>query len=291
MIKKGIILAGGTGSRISPLTKAINKHLLPIYDKPMIYYPIAILMLAGIKNIQIIVNKGQIDQFKKTIGPTNDLGIKISYMEQSKPNGIPEAFIISKNFIKKESCVLILGDNFFYGQALSDYLENITSYKSGATIVTYPVNNVSGFGIAEVNKNGKIVSLVEKPKQSKSNRAITGLYVFDEFVSNYATQLKKSKRNEFEIVDLLNIYKKKNKLNLVELGRGCTWLDTGTFEDLIDSSLFVNIIEKKQKYKIACLEEIALKKKWISSKQIINRIKFYNNLNYSNYLKKIIKNG
>ena len=287
MIKKGIILSGGMGTRMSPLTKAVNKQLLPIYDKPLIFYPLSILMLAKIKDILIIVNKGQLNQYKKIIPNGERLGIKITYKEQSSPKGLPDAFILGENFIGKENVALILGDNFFYGQYLSKKLQECVRLKYGAKVLLHRVVNPEKYGVAKVKKN-KIVKIVEKPKKFLSDLAITGLYFFDNNVIKFAKGLKPSRRNELEITDLLNKYKNKNKLNVDYIGRGGAWLDTGSIEDFYKTSAFVSAVENRQGFKIACLEEIALLNKWISKKDIQNSIKFYGSCDYSNYLKKLI---
>ena len=287
MIKKGIILAGGMGTRMSPITKAVNKQLLPIYDKPLIFYPLSILMLAKIKNILIIVNKGQLGQYKKIIPDGKRFGIKISFLEQDKPRGLPDAFILGEKFIKKDNVAMILGDNFFYGQSLSKMLNNCTKIKNGAKVVLHRVINPENFGVAVV-KGKKIISIKEKPKKFISNLAITGLYFLDNTVVKFAKQLKPSKRNELEIVDLLNKYKKQNKLSAEFLGRGGAWLDTGSIEDFYKTTNFVSAIENQQGFKIACLEEIALNNKWIKKRDVVKAIKFYGNCEYSKYLKKII---
>ena len=231
MIKKGIILAGGMGTRMSPLTKAVNKQLLPIYDKPLIYYPLSILMLAKIKNILIIVNKGQLNQYKKLFTNYENLGLKLTFIEQSKPKGLPDAFILGEKFINKQNVAMILGDNFFYGQSLSSLLKKCAQLKKGAKIILHNVQNPGSFGVAKINeKNKKILKIVEKPKKFISNYAITGLYFFDKNVVNYAKQLKPSKRGELEIIDLINKYKKNNKLSAEFIGRGGAWLDTGSIE-------------------------------------------------------------
>ena len=287
MIKKGIILSGGLGTRMSPITKSVNKQLLPIYDKPLIYYPLSILMLAGIKEILIIVNKGSINQFKKILLNGENLGIKIKYAEQDKPRGLPDAFIIGKNFIGNDNVALILGDNFFYGQSLTDKLKKIVNLKKGASILVHPVKNPNRFGVVTLKRN-KIINLVEKPKNTKSNLAITGLYFFDNSVIKKVSSLKRSKRNELEIIDLLKIYKKTNSLKVEQLGRGAAWLDTGTIDDFNQTSLFVSSIEKRQGLKIACLEEIAFFNKWIDKKKIKKAISFYGNCDYSKYLKSLV---
>jgi len=288
MIKKGIILAGGTGSRMSPLTKAINKQLLPIYDKPLIYYPLSILMLSGLKDILIIVNKGQINQFKKILPNGKNLGIKISYIEQEHPRGLPDAFRVGKDFIGKNGVALILGDNFFYGQSLTKMLKECLKRNNGATVILHQVKNPSLYGVAIVNKKNKVLKIVEKPKKFISNQAITGLYFFDNKVVNYSKSLKPSKRKELEIVDLLNKYKKKNKLSAKFISRGAAWLDAGSIEDFYNTSSFVAALENRQGLKIACLEEIALNNNWISKKNIINALKFYGKCDYSQYLSTLI---
>ena len=288
MIKKGIILAGGHGTRMSPVTKAVNKQLLPIYDKPLIYYPLSVLMLAGIKNILIIVNKGQLEQFKKLIPSGKNLGIKINFEEQLYPGGLPEAFIIGEKFIKKDNVALILGDNFFYGQSLGLKLKEGTKLKSGANVFLHKVSKPELYGVAKIDKNKKIIKVVEKPKKFVSDYAITGLYFFDNKVIKLAKTLKPSKRGETEIIDLLNKYKNEKKLKVDFIGRGGAWLDTGSIKDFYNTSTFVSTIENRQGMKIACLEEIAFDNKWIKRKEIQNSIKFYGNCDYSNYLKKII---
>ena len=288
MIKKGIILAGGRGTRMSPLTKAVNKQLLPIYDKPLIFYPLSILMLANIKDVLIIVNKGQLHQYKKIIPDGKNLGIKISYLEQDKPRGLPDAFVIGEKFIGKENVAMILGDNFFYGQNLTSKLIKNTKLKNGARVVLHKVTKPDLFGVAKINKNNKIISIKEKPKTFLSDLAITGLYFFDNRVVKFAKKLKPSKRGEVEIVDLLNVYRLKKQLSADLIGRGGAWLDTGSIEDFYKTSAFVSAIENRQGFKIACLEEISLNKKWISKKEINASIKFYGNCEYSNYLRKLI---
>tara|TARA_B110001450_G_scaffold144490_1_gene135154 strand:+ start:2014 stop:2883 length:870 start_codon:yes stop_codon:yes gene_type:complete len=288
MIKKGIILAGGKGTRMSPLTKAVNKQLLPIYDKPLIFYPLSILMLANIKDILIIVNKGQLNQYKKILPNGKNLGIKIRYLEQDKPKGLPDAFVIGEKFIGKENVALILGDNFFYGQNLSGQLLENTKLKKGAKVVLHKVLKPELFGVAKINKNNEIISIKEKPKKFLSDLAITGLYFFDNNVVKFAKKLKPSKRGEVEIIDLLNIYKSKKQLSSDLIGRGGAWLDTGSIEDYYKTSAFVSAIENRQGLKIACLEEISLNKKWINKKQLKYSIKFYGNCEYSSYLKKLI---
>ena len=288
MIKKGIILAGGYGTRLGPLTKAVNKQLLPLYDKPLIYYPLSVLMLAGIKNILIITNKDEKYNFLKLLGDGSQFGIKISFLEQDRPKGLPDAFIIGKNFIRKDSIALILGDNFFYGQGFTNRLKTALHKNKGATIFTYIVNNPSDYGILEIDRRNKIKKIVEKPSRPKSNLAITGLYFFNHKVVNFAKTLKPSKRNELEIVDLLNIYLKNKSLRSEFMGRGSAWLDTGNATTLFNASQYIATIEERQGLKIACIEEISYQNKWISKKQMLKRVHFYGKCDYSEYLKKII---
>ena len=287
MINKAIILAGGMGTRMSPLTKAVNKQLLPIYDKPLIFYPLSILMLAGIKEILIIVNKGQLYQYKKLIPNGNNLGIKITYLEQDKPRGLPDAFVIGEKFIGKDNVALILGDNFFYGQSLTKILKKNINQKKGAKIFLHPVKNPNSYGVATINKKKQVLKLIEKPQKTKSNLAVTGLYFFDNNVVKLSKKLKPSSRGEIEIIDLLNIYKKKKLLKADFIGRGGSWLDTGNINDFNDASNFIYTIENRQGLKIACLEEISINNKWIGKKDIQRSIKFYGNCDYSRYLKKL----
>ena len=287
MIKKTIILCGGTGSRMFPVTKAINKQLLPVFDKPMFYYPLSLMMLSGVREFIFIINKNQENNFRKVLGNEKDLGIKVKFIVQEKPKGLPEAFILAEEFIKNQSIALILGDNFFYGNMLSPLIKS-SFQKKGCNIYLYPSNNTSAYGVVEFNNKGKINRIIEKPKKTKSNLIITGLYIFDKEVSNYAKMLKPSKRNELEIVDLINIYKSKQKLNTIKLGRGSAWMDVGNFSDLESISNFVQNIENRQSYKIGCIEEIAFNKKWINKTNILNRIQSNADNNYTKYLKNLI---
>ena len=288
MIKKGIILSGGLGTRMSPLTKAVNKQLLPIYDKPLIYYPLSILLLSKIKNILIIVNKGQVDQYKKLLPDGKRLGIKIEYKEQASPKGLPDAFILGEKFIGKDNVALILGDNFFYGQNLTNTLIECCNLKKGAKILLHKVSKPEHYGVAKIDRNKKVIKIQEKPKKNISDLAITGLYFFDNKVINYSKKLKPSKRGEIEITDLLNIYRTKKLLKSDFIGRGGAWLDTGSIEDFYKTSAFVSAIENRQGFKIACLEEIALNNKWINKNHIKKAIKFYGNCIYSKYLSKLL---
>jgi glucose-1-phosphate thymidylyltransferase len=289
MIKKGIILAGGKGTRLSPLTKILNKQLLPLYDKPLIFYPLSVLMLAGIKDILIITNRGDTNLFKKILDNGKNLGIKISYKEQKKPNGLPEAFIIGEKFIKNQSVALILGDNFFYGQGFTNRIKEKIQENRGATIFTYIVNNPSDYGIVELNKNNEIKNILEKPKKTNSKLAITGFYLFDRNVVNYSKKLKPSKRKELEIVDLIKKYLKDKKLDAEFMGRGSAWLDTGSVQNMNETAQFISSIERRQGLKIGCLEEIAYINKWISKRNIYKSIKFYGKCEYSQYLQDLIK--
>ena len=288
MIKKGIILAGGKGTRLSPLTKIINKQLLPLYDKPLIFYPLSVMMLAGIREVLIITNSGQKKLFQNILGNGSGLGIKINYEEQKKPNGLPEAFIIGEKFINNDDVALILGDNFFYGQGFTNRIKDCINNNDGATIFTYIVNNPSDYGIAELNKNNEIIKITEKPKKSNSKFAITGLYLFDNQVVKLSKKLKPSKRNELEIVDLISKYLQQKRLKAEFIGRGSAWLDTGTIENLNETSQFIASIERRQGLKIGCLEEIAYNNQWIAKNKLIKAIKFYGNCSYSDYLKNLL---
>lgn len=287
MIKKGIILAGGKGTRLSPATKSTNKQLLPLFDKPMFFYPLSVLMLAGIREVLIITNPKQYKNFYNAVGNGKNLGIKIKYIEQKKPNGIPEAFKIGKKFISKDNVALILGDNFFYGQSLTKSLELSKNFKSGCSIFLKSVNKPENYGVAVI-KNNQVIKIVEKPKKRISNQAVTGLYFFDNNVVKECAKLKPSKRGETEIVDLINLYKKKNLLSYIEIGRGAIWSDLGKIDDFTNITNFVSSVEKVQGVKIACLDEISYKKKWINKNQLKKNLKFYGNCPYSSYLEKIL---
>ena len=288
MIKKGIILAGGNGTRVGPVTKSISKQLIPLFDKPIIFYSLSILMLMNIKKILIITKPEDIHLYKKILNNGSDFGIEIKYEVQSSPRGLPDAFILGETFIKNQNVALILGDNFFHGQSLTEILNlQVKKFKSGAQIFNYNVKNPQNYGVVEYKKNNKFY-LIEKPKKSKSNNAITGLYFFDKNVSNYSKKLKKSKRGELEIVDLINQYLKDRKLKIYSLGRGSSWLDTGNCEDILKASNYINILESRQNLKIGCIEEIAYKKKFINKFKLKKRIKFYGKCSYSEYLSKLI---
>ena len=271
-----------------PVTKAVNKQLLPLFDKPMFYYPLSLLMLSGIKEFIFIINENQEKNFLSALGNVNDLGIKVKFVAQSKPRGLPDAFIITEKFIKNESVAMILGDNFFYGSMLSPTIKNSLNKHKGCNIYLYPSNNTSAYGVVEFDKKNKIRRIVEKPIKTNSNLIITGLYVFDKNVSKHAKKLKPSKRGETEMVDLINIYKNLNKLNIVKLGRGSAWMDVGNFNDLHSATNFIQNIEDRQNYKIGCLEEIAFNNKWITKKNLKNRLAQNKKNSYSNYLKNLI---
>ena len=286
---KGIILAGGSGSRLYPLTKSISKQLLPVYDKPMIYYPLSVLMLAGIRNILIITTPEDQNNFKKLLNDGSQFGVNLSYAIQQTPNGLAQAFIIGEKFIGKDSVCLVLGDNIFYGQGLTPILNKAASQKDGATIITYQVKNPERFGIIEIDSKNKAISIEEKPIKPKSNYAITGLYFYDNEVVQIAKKIKPSDRGELEITSINEVYLKNGKLKFQQLGRGFAWLDTGTFESLLDASHFVETIEKRQGYKIACLEEVAFNKGWISRDKINEMANKLDKNSYGDYLKFLLK--
>lgn len=286
---KGIILAGGTGSRLYPITKGITKQLLPIYDKPMIYYPISVLMLARIQEILIISTPDDINNYKKLLGDGAQFGLSLSYIVQEKPEGLAQAFILGEEFVGKDNVALILGDNIFYGQDFSKKLINVKKFNMGATIFCFHVKNSERFGVVELDIDKNILSIEEKPKIPKSNYAVTGLYFYNNQVIEHAKSLTPSKRGELEITDINNIYLSRNNLNVELLGRGFTWLDTGTYESLMEASSFVQAIENKQGLKVACLEEIAFNQKWINKSELINEAKKYKNNNYGSYLKQLLE--
>tara|TARA_Y100000768_G_scaffold388461_1_gene384504 strand:- start:9264 stop:10133 length:870 start_codon:yes stop_codon:yes gene_type:complete len=285
---KGIILAGGTGTRLFPITEGISKQLLPIYDKPMVYYPISVLMLSGIREILLISTPQDINSYKRLLGDGSDFGINLSYKIQEKPNGLAEAFIIGEDFIGNEEVCLILGDNIFYGQGFSPKLIEAASLNDGAIIFGYQVQNPRDFGIIEIDKDNNIISIEEKPKQPKSNLAVTGLYFYDNNVVDIAKNVEPSKRGELEITSINNEYLRLGKLKFVELGRGFAWLDTGTHDSLIDASSFVQTIEKRQGNKIACLEEIAFRQGWLDKNDVKKRAEKLSNNSYGKYLLEII---
>lgn len=287
---KGIILAGGSGTRLYPVTKAISKQMIPIFDKPMIYYPLSILMLAGIKEILIISTARDILVFQELLGSGNELGLSISYEIQESPKGLAEAFIIGEEFIGKDSVALILGDNLFYGHGFTGMLEKAVNNKVGATIFGYYVKNPKDFGVVEFNSDGKVVSLEEKPKNPKSNYAIPGIYFYDNSVIEKAKAVLPSERGELEITSINEMYLKENSLSVINLGRGMAWLDTGTFDGLLEASNFVKTIQTRQGIMIACLEEIAYNKGWIDDRQLLERSKSLEKTSYGEYLLSLLKN-
>ena len=290
MIKKAIILCGGTGSRMFPLTHSINKQLLPVYDKPMFYYPLSLMMLCGIKEYVFVINQGQELNFRKALGNPDDLGIRVEFVVQKNPKGLPDAFIITKELIKNQSIAMILGDNFFYGNMLSPIIKDSFKIKNGCNIYIYPSNKTSAYGVVEFDKKNNVKKIIEKPKKTNANQIITGLYVFDKKVFEFSKKLKPSKRNELEIVDLINLYKKQKKLYVTKLGRGSAWMDVGNFSDLQSASSFIQNVENRQNYKIGCIEEVAFNNKWINKKKILNRIQHFAKTDYSKYLKNLISN-
>lgn len=286
---KGIILAGGSGTRLYPVTKAISKQITPIYDKPLIYYPLSVLMLAGIKDILVISTPRDIGTFEELLGNGSDLGLKIEYAIQEHPNGLAEAFIIGENFIGNDACALVLGDNMFYGHGLTGIVKEAAKRERGATIFGYYVNNPKSFGVVEFDEDGKAISLEEKPAVPKSNFAIPGLYFYDNSVVEKAKAVKPSHRGELEITTLNEMYLNEGTLNVLSLGRGMAWLDTGTHDGLLEASNFVKTIQSRQGVMVACLEEIAYKNGWISKEKVEELAKPLLKSHYGEYLMNLIK--
>lgn len=281
---KGIVLAGGSGTRLYPLTLSISKQLLPIYDKPMIFYPISVLMLAGIREILIVTTAESLSDFKNLLGTGEDFGVEFTYVIQQKPEGIAQALILAEPFLAGSPCCLVLGDNIFYGQHFVERLNQATQVEQGCTVFAYHVTNPQRFGVLELDTEMKVLSIEEKPEQPKSNYVVTGLYFFDNTAVSVAKTLSRSKRGEFEITDVIRSYISSNKLNVSLLGRGFAWLDTGTYDSLLDAGQFVETIEKRQGLKIACLEEIAYRKGWLSKEQVITRAQQFQQNAYGKYL-------
>lgn len=281
---KGIVLAGGSGSRLYPITMGVSKQLLPIYDKPMVYYPISVLMIAGIREIAIIASSSEIHRFKRLLGDGSDFGVSFEFIEQPQPGGIAQAFILSKDFIGVDPVTLILGDNIFYGSGFGDMLRASIMNNVGATIFAYHVSNPKEFGVVEISKDGTALSITEKPETPKSKLAVTGLYIFDNQVVETAFNLKPSQRGELEITDVNEHYLKMEKLKVQVLGRGYTWLDAGTHDALLEAGKFVQIFEQRQGLKIACLEEIGYVNGWIIAEHIEQRGQLLSNTNYGQYL-------
>ena len=286
---KGIILAGGSGTRLYPITKAISKQINPIYDKPMIYYPLSILMLAGIREILIISTPRDLPLFKELLGSGEDFGVRFEYTIQEKPNGLAEAFIIGEKFIDNDSCALVLGDNIFYGHGLTGMLKEAEARKDGATIFGYYVTNPQDFGVVEFDENGKVISLEEKPQNPKSNYAVPGLYFYDNTVVEKAKRVKPSKRGELEITSINEMYLQESKLHVVNFGRGMAWLDTGTHDALLEAANFVKTIQSRQGVMVACLEEIAYRNGWISKEKVLELTKPLMKSKYGEYLVNLVK--
>ncbi len=288
--RKGIILAGGSGTRLYPVTISTSKQLLPVYDKPMIYYPLSILMLSNIRKVLIISTPDDIEKYEQLLGDGQQFGLEISYEIQPNPGGLAQAFLIGEDFIGDDNVTLILGDNIFYGKDLSKSLENVAQQNDGATVFSYHVVDPERFGVVEFDSKGQALSIEEKPKNPKSNFAVTGLYFYDNEVINISKSIKPSDRGELEISDVNKVYLENKKLNVEALARGITWLDSGTHDSLIEASQFIQTIEKRQGLKVACLEEIAYNKKWISKSSLMKSIENLGKTEYAAYLQKILEN-
>ncbi|WKX27186.1 glucose-1-phosphate thymidylyltransferase RfbA [Tatumella ptyseos] len=285
---KGIVLAGGSGTRLYPITQGVSKQLMPIYDKPMVFYPISVLMLAGINEILIITTPDDMPGFKRLLGDGSQFGVKFSYAIQPSPDGLAQAFIIGEDFINGDSCALVLGDNIYFGESFGKKLENVMQRNEGATVFGYQVLDPERFGVVEFDDNNRAISLEEKPEKPKSNWAVTGLYFYDKDVVEMAKQVKPSRRGELEITTLNEMYLEKNSLHVEKLGRGFAWLDTGTHDSLLEASQFIHTIEKRQGYKVACLEEIAYKKGWLTKEQVASQAKLLVKTGYGQYLQRLV---
>ncbi|WP_241640470.1 glucose-1-phosphate thymidylyltransferase RfbA [Rosenbergiella epipactidis] len=285
---KGIVLAGGSGTRLYPITQGVSKQLMPIYDKPMVFYPISVLMMGGIREILIISTPDDMPGFKRLLGDGSQFGIEFSYAIQPSPDGLAQAFIIGEEFINGDSCALVLGDNIYFGESFGKKLENVVQRSEGATVFGYQVLDPERFGVVEFDENNRAISLEEKPEQPKSNWAVTGLYFYDKDVVEMAKQVKPSHRGELEITTLNEMYLEKNSLHVEKLGRGFAWLDTGTHDSLLEASQFIHTIEKRQGYKVACLEEIAFKKGWLTKEQVSLQAKLLAKTGYGQYLQRLV---
>ncbi|EKH6432569.1 TPA: glucose-1-phosphate thymidylyltransferase RfbA [Klebsiella oxytoca] len=286
---KGIVLAGGSGTRLYPITKGTSKQLLPIYDKPMVYYPISVLMLAGIRDILIISTPDDMPGFKRLLGNGSQFGVNFTYAIQPSPDGLAQAFLIGEDFINGDSCALVLGDNIYFGESFGRKLETVVQRKEGATVFGYQVMDPERFGVVEFDNKNKAISLEEKPKVPKSNWAVTGLYFYDKNVVDLAKKVKPSHRGELEITTLNEMYLEQGNLNVEKLGRGFAWLDTGTHESLLEASQFIHTIEQRQGFKVACLEEIAYRKGWLTSDEVLSQARVLAKTQYGEYLKNIVE--